>query len=102
MTAHFTTQDYQAIVNKIYSEVTDESAEHVIEIENGNCLLIVEVNHRISYRDEIGGSYEGYDFEMLAVVDEEEFDVLSADCFDNEGNEVNSDFDANELYKLLN
>ena len=36
------------------------------------------------------------------AVDEEEFDVLSADCYDSEGNEVDSDFDANELYKLLN
>lgn len=102
MTTHFTTTDYQAIVNKIYSEVTDESAEHVIEVKNGNYLLIVQVNHRIEYRDEIGGSYEGCDFEMLAVVDKEEFDVLDADCYDSEGNEVASDFDANELYKLLN
>ena len=102
MTTHFTTTDYQAIVNKIYSEVTDESAEHVIEVENGDTLLIVQVNHRIEYRDEIGGSYEGYDFERLSVVASEEFDVLDADCYDSEGNEVNSDFDTNELYKLLN
>ena len=64
--------------------------------------MIVQVNHRIEYRNEIGGSYEGYDFEMLAVVDEEEFDVLDAGCYDNEGNEVSTDFDANELHKLLN
>lgn len=102
MTTHFTTSDYQAIVNKIYSEVTDESAEHVIEVENGDCLLIVQVNHRIEYRNEIGGSYEDYDFEMLAVVDEEEFDVLDADCYDSEGMPVDHDFDVNELYKLLN
>ncbi|MQX26878.1 hypothetical protein GHJ49_04345 [Alistipes sp. dk3620] len=102
MRAHFTTSDYRAIVNKIYGEISDESAESVIEFENGDCLLVVQVNHRIGYKDEIGGSYEGYDFEMLAVVDEEEFDVLSADCYDSEGNEVDSDFDANELYKLLN
>ena len=78
MQAHFTISDYTAIVNRIYGDLTGECAEHLIEYEKGDYLLIVQVNHRIEYRNEIGGSYEGYDFEMLAVVDEEEFDVLVA------------------------
>ena len=45
MRAHFTIQDYQAIVNKIYGEISDESAESVIEFENGDCLLVVGFSH---------------------------------------------------------
>ena len=102
MKTHFTASDYTAIANAIYGLGSTESAEHVIEYANGSCLLVVQVNRRIECRDEIGCSYEGYDFERLSVVDSEGFDVEDAGCYDKDGNEIETDFDAKQLLDILN
>lgn len=102
ITINYDLSDYMKIAALVNDNASDESSIYEVEYTAGGCTLLIEVEHEIEYREEIGGSCEGYDFVMLAVVDGEEFDVLSADCYDSVGNEVNSDFIANKLYQLLN
>ncbi|MDR2936131.1 MAG: hypothetical protein LBU80_02155 [Rikenellaceae bacterium] len=101
-TIHLTETDYMQIADAVYGEGTDESAEHVVEYDNGDCLIIVTVKHRIEYRTERGGSYENYDFEMLATVCDEEWHVIDATCYDSEGTPVACDFSAKQLINILN
>lgn len=95
-------KDYLKIAALVNENASDESSIYEVEYTTGGYTLIIEVKHKIEYRDEIGGSYEDYDFERLMVVDNEEFDVLSACCCDNEGSKAACDFYAKRLLNILN
>lgn len=94
--------DYMKIAALVSNNASDEASTYEVEYTAGDHTLILTVSYEVEYRTEVGGSYDDYDFERLGVVDNEEFDVLSADCYDSEGNEINNDFDTNKLYQLLN
>lgn len=94
--------DYMKIAALVSNNASDDSSEYEVEYSNGGHTLILTVSHEVEYRTETGGSYEGYDFERLSRVASEFFDVEDLGCYDGEGNEINSDFDANKLYQLLN
>lgn len=94
--------DYLAIARLANDSASDESREYEVEYSNGGYILFLTIDHEIEYREEIGGSCENYDFERLTVVDSEEFDVISADCYDSDGNEVFCDFQAKRLLDIVN
>lgn len=53
-----------------------------IDFDNG---FVAEVAYEVEFREIIGGSYEGYDFERIATVDYERYFVRHV--WDEEGNE---------------
>ena len=59
-----------------------ESGTFEVELGNG---YTAEIDYDVRYRDEIGGSYENWDFEHITVIDYEYYEVLSV--WDEEGNE---------------
>lgn len=95
-------KDYLKIAALVNENASDESSIYEVEYTTGGYTLIIEVRHKIEYRDEIGGSYEDYDFERLMVVDNEEFDVEVCGCFDNDGDKVTCDFDIYKMSNILN
>jgi len=101
-TINYDLTDYMAIARLINDSASDESGEYEVEYNVGGYALILTISHEIEYRDEIGSSYEGYEFERLSVVDSEEFDVEEAGCYDSEGNEISTDFNAKTLLNILN
>ena len=102
MTIKYDTTDYMAIARLVNDATTDEGGAYEVEYAANGYALILSIAHAIEYREEIGGSYVGYDFERLAVVDSEGFDVEDAGCYDADGNEIDTDFDANTLLTILN
>lgn len=101
-TINYELSDYMKIAALVNDNASDESSTYEVEYTTGGHTLIIEVKHEIEYRDEIGGSYENYDFERLTVVDNEEYDVVGAWCYDSEGDEINSDFNAKRILDILN
>ena len=95
-------KDYLKIAALVNENASDESSIYEVEYTTGGYTLIIEVKYEIEYREEIGGSYEDYDFERLMVVDNEEFDVVGAWCYDNDGDKVTCDFDIYKMSNILN
>lgn len=101
-TINYELTDYMAIAKLVNDSATDESSKYEVEYSVDGYALILTISHEIEYRNEIGGSYEGYDFERLRVVDSEQFDVEAAGCYNTDGEEVNTDFNAKQLLNILN
>ena len=74
--------DIDAMVQAIYNECPGESGSFEVEFGNG---YTAEIGYEVEYRDEIGGSYENWDFEHITVIDYERFEVLAV--WDDEGDE---------------
>ena len=78
--------DIDAMVQTIYNECPCESGTFEVEFDNG---LTAEVSYEVEYRDEIGGSYENWDFEHITVIDYEYYEVLAVwDEDDNDHPEI--------------
>lgn len=101
-TINYELTDYMAIARLVNDSAPDESREYEVEYTVGGYTLILTIDRDIEYREEIGGSYEGYDFERLSVVDSEAFGVVDATCYDKDGDEVACDFRAKQLEDILN
>lgn len=74
--------DINAMVQTIYNESPSESGTFEVELGNG---YTAEIDYDVRYRDEIGGSYENWDFEHITVIDYEYYKVLAV--WDEEGDE---------------
>ena len=101
-TINYELTDYMAMARLVHDSASNENEEYSVEYKEGGYTLILDISHEIEYRDEIGGSYGGYDFERLGVIDNEGYDVDDANCYDAEGNEMNTDFSAKRLLDIIN
>lgn len=100
MTTQLSITDYTSIANMILS--TDREVIEV-EFEKSNTMLFLELVHVTQWHEEIGGSYEGYDFEAIGVCDRDEYHITDFACI-NIDTDQNTETDFNEgiLLNLLN
>ncbi len=96
MTTRPTTTTRPAIVAMINNEIASDSEPRGFEVIYEN--LIIFVNYECEYRDAIGGSYNGCEFEHIAELISETITI--ADVWDTEGNEYPEI--ADELQAMFN
>lgn len=95
--------DYMAMARQITDSYYDTTGRQIeAEYKAGGYTLILTIEHEVEYRTERGGSFEGYDFEPLSVVDHEEWSVIDFGCYNEDGEEVSCDFRAKDLLNILN
>ncbi len=94
--------DYMKIAALVHDGTTDEPSRYDVEYTADGCSLFFDVTHDFDTRAVRGGSYEGYDFERLTEVVNEEFDVIAFECLDADGEPVTSEFTAARLLDILN
>lgn len=98
-TLHMTEADYRTIAEAM-SEA--DEGRHEIEV----CIApdvdaVVDFDCSVTYREVVGGSYEGYDFERYNVEDSRMYSVQGCSVYvDDE--EVDTDFNVKELENRLN
>lgn len=102
MNAQLSTTDYSNIAKMILANVPDESKTFEVEFATDTYTVFVEVDYDVEYREVIGGSYEGWDFERLSEISYERLDVVSVEAYDNEGDTINIEISTSTIEKLLN
>lgn len=102
MTTQLSTTDYSNIAKQILANIPDESKAFEVEVSVGELTVFVEVDYDVEYREVIGGSYEGWDFERLSEIAYERIEVLNAEIYDNEGETAGIEVCASTIEKLLN
>lgn len=102
MNAQLSTTDYQAIANYIYANRPDENKAFEVEYETADYVIFLDVRYDFDTTEVIGGSYEGWDFERLTEVCNENFDVVSCDVFDTEGEPIEVAVNLSTIEKFLN
>lgn len=102
--ATITPNDYKAIAAQIVNHCDGyDRTQYTVEVMTANGVtLFIDVDYTAEYRDEIGGSYEGYDFERISVLDSENFEVTGFDAYDKDGESTSTDFNESELLTYLN
>lgn len=81
--AHCPESDINEMVWAIISECQSMGEPTICSVEFGNGYT-AEVAYDVQYRQDIGGSYEGYDFETIYSIDSERYSVNGV--WDEEGN----------------
>jgi hypothetical protein len=101
-TVNLSLSDYMNIARLVDDSIFDERGGTEVEYTVNGYTLLIEVEREIEYRDVIGGSYEGYDFERLTVIDRETFDVLGTAVIDPDGCNIDCYVDPRPLLDILN
>jgi hypothetical protein len=81
---------------------TDEPSRFEVEYTANGITLYLDVTHDFGTKEVRGGSYEGWDFERLTKVVNEEFDIIAVECLDADGEPVTCDFTTRRLLDILN
>lgn len=102
MNLQLSTADYSNIAKQILANVPDESKAFEVEILIGIYTVFVEVDFDVEYREVIGGSYEGWDFERLSEIAYERIEVLNAEVYDNEGDTAVIEVSTSIIEEFLN
>lgn len=98
-TLRITESDYRAIADAM-SEAGEGWHEVEVPIAPG-ADAVIDFTCSVAYREEIGGSYEGYDFERYNVEDSRSYSVKGCSVYvDDE--EIDTDFNVKELENHLN
>ena len=98
-TLHITESDYRAIAEAM-SEA--DEGRHEIEVRIApDADAVVDFDCSVTYREVVGGSYGGYEFERYNVEDSRSYSVKGCSVYvDDE--EVETDFNVKELENRLN
>ena len=101
-TVNLSLTDYMKIAALVHDGTTDEPSRYDVEYTTDGYTLYCDVTHDFDTRTVRGGSYEGYDFERLTEVANEEFDIIAFECLDADGEPVTCDFTTSKLLDILN
>lgn len=98
-----TPSDYLAIARLITDTPVAGAGNHNYEVvyKSGGYALYLDVLREIAYHNEIGGSYGGYAFERLSVIDRDDFDILGYTCVDSSGDYADCDFTVTKLLETI-
>ncbi len=101
-TVNLSLTDYMKIAALVNDSTTDEPSRFEVEYTAGGYSLFLYVTHDFDTRTVRGGSYEGWDFERLTEVYNEEFDILAVECLDADSEPITCDFTTRRLLDILN
>jgi hypothetical protein len=101
-TVNYSQTDMMAIAGLVADGHTDEPSTYEVEYKVGGHALYIEVAYEFDAHEERGGSFEGYDFERIGVVDSEYYDIIKYECLDRDGEPVACDFTPKRLLDILN
>lgn len=93
-----------AIARLITDVPVNGAGNHTYEVvyKSGGYALHLDVLREIAYHIERGGSYGGYDFEQVSVIDRDDFDILGYTCVDNNsGDYADCDFTTTRLFETV-
>lgn len=102
MNLQLSTAYYSNIGKQILANIPDESKAFEVEVLIGTYTVFVEADYDVEYREVIGGSYEGWDFERLSEIAYERIEVLNAEVYDNEGDTAGIEVSTSTIEKFLN
>lgn len=94
MTVEFSASELFSIARSINDNHPDEPGEYEVEFKGFDIVLFYEAQ----YREGIGGSYEGYQFERIAELVSEYISVKGV--YDSTGDEVQGA--AKQIQNVLN
>lgn len=101
-TVNYSLTDYLAMARLVHDSAGDEPRTYEVEYKTKGCTLHLDIRYDFDAHEERGGSYGGYQFERIGVVDSEEYDVFGYTCLDADGEPVKTDFTARRLLDILN
>lgn len=82
MTVQLSASELLEVARLIDDNHPEESGEYEVKYKGMNVVL----DYEVEYREGIGGSYEGYQFERIAEVDREHVTVKGV--YDSAGDEI--------------
>lgn len=96
---HITENEYKMIAEAMSG---CEEGRHEVEVRIAPDVdAVIDFTCSVTYREIVGGSYEGYDFERYNVEDSRAYSVKDCSVYVGD-EEVDTDFNVKELENRLN